>query len=211
LLQLCVQKDHILGLRDDVASVLPARPDLFIVEELYTELEKEQKMSQVTQPLRDEHKELLPHIKQIRTVADSVGTVSVLSLQQSVGEIYEFLTHHLLIHAQAEERVLYPVVGKLMGATEAIATMRRDHVEISRLTEELGALLAEVRGEKLAVVQEQALRRVLYGLSALVIVHFAKEEEVYLPLLDARLTPEEARHLFETMERAAGEARSVLR
>ncbi len=56
-------------------------------------------MPQVTQPLRDEHKELLPHIKQIRTVADSIGTVAVSSLRQSVGEVYEFLTHHLLIHA----------------------------------------------------------------------------------------------------------------
>jgi iron-sulfur cluster repair protein YtfE (RIC family) len=190
---------------------LPAKSDHFVIEELSIKLEKEQKMSQVTQPLRDEHKELLPHIKQIRTVADSIGTVAVSSLQQSVGEVYEFLTHHLLIHAQAEERVLYPVVGKLMGATEATATMRRDHVEISRLTEELGALLAEVKGEKLSVAQEQALRRVLYGLSVLVIVHFAKEEEVYLPLLDARMTSEEARHLFATMEQAAGEARSVVR
>jgi len=40
--------------------------------------------------------------------------------------------------------------------------------------------------------QQQALRRVLYGLYAVVTVHFAKEEEVYLPILDARLTREEA-------------------
>ena len=166
-------------------------------------------MSQITQPLRDEHKELLPHIKQIRTVADSVGTVPIISLQQSIGGVYEFLTHHLIPHAQAEERALYPVVGKLMGAAEATATMSRDHVEIGQLTRELGTLLAEVKGEKLAAVQEQALRRVLYGLSALVIVHFAKEEEVYLPLLDARLTPEEGRHLFEAMEQAASEAKSA--
>jgi iron-sulfur cluster repair protein YtfE (RIC family) len=125
--------------------------------------------------------------------------------------VYEFLTHHLIPHAQAEERALYPVVGKVMGAPEATATMSRDHVEIGQLTRELGTLLAEVKGEKLATSQVQALRRVLYGLSALVIVHFAKEEEVYLPLLDARLTPEEGRQLFETMEQAAAEAKSILR
>jgi len=51
--------------------------------------------------------------------------------------------------------------------------------------------------------QEQALRRVLYGLSAVVTVHFAKEEEVYLPILDARLIADEAHQLFEAMERAA--------
>ena len=59
----------------------------------------------------------------------------------------------------------------------------------------------------LALAQANALRRVLYGLYALVKVHFAKEEEVYLPLLDARLTPGEAHAMFEAMEAAAKEAK----
>jgi hypothetical protein len=48
---------------------------------------------------------------------------------------------------------------------------------------------------------------VLYGLYALVTLHFAKEEELYLPLLDARLSPEAARGMFEAMEEAAKQAR----
>jgi ADP-ribosylglycohydrolase len=40
-------------------------------------------------------------------------------------------------------------------------------------------------------------------LYALVRVHFAKEEEVYLPLLDARLNADEAHAMFEAMEAAA--------
>ena len=47
----------------------------------------------------------------------------------------------------------------------------------------------------------------LYGLYALVKVHFAKEEEVYLPMLDARLAPQEAQKMFRAMEAAAAEAR----
>lgn len=168
-------------------------------------------MSQLTQPLRDEHKELFPHIELLRTVADAVGTSPIASLRQGIDETYLFLTRHLIPHAQAEERALYPVVGKLMGAPEATATMSRDHVEIGRLTEELGALRSSLKNESLDVSQEQALRRVLYGLSTLVAVHFAKEEEVYLPLLDTRLTPKEAEHLFETMGQAALEAKSTLR
>lgn len=56
----------------------------------------------------------------------------------------------------------------------------------------------------------KALQRVLYGLYALVKVHFAKEEEVYLPILEERLSPEEAREMFEAMERAAGQAKSAV-
>ncbi|GCE07940.1 hemerythrin domain-containing protein [Dictyobacter aurantiacus] len=168
-------------------------------------------MSQLTQPLRDEHKELLPHIERLRAVADAVGSTPLPSLRQEIDETSAFLSHQLLPHAQAEERALYPVVGRLMGAPEATATMSRDHVEIGRLTEELGALRSSLKNDHLDTSEVQALRRVLYGLSALVTAHFAKEEEVYLPLLDTRLSREEARDLFEAMERAAQEEKRAIR
>lgn len=165
-------------------------------------------MATPTQPLREEHKELIPHIEMLRTVADSVGAVSGEPLQRGVNEAYTFLTHHLIPHAQAEERALYPVVGRLMGAPEATATMSRDHVEIGRLIEELGVLRSQLGGASVNELQIKALRQVLYGLYAIVKVHFAKEEDIYLPLLDARLTPEEARQMFEAMEMAAQEVKS---
>ena len=59
----------------------------------------------------------------------------------------------------------------------------------------------------LGETEQQALRRVLYGLYALVKGHFAKEEEIYLPLLDTRLTAREALQMFEAMEMAAQEAK----
>jgi iron-sulfur cluster repair protein YtfE (RIC family) len=174
-------------------------------------LRREQQMTTLTQSLREEHKELMPHIEAVRTVADSVGEAPTSPLCQGIDEVYEFLTHHLIPHAQAEERALYPVVGKVMGTPEATATMSRDHVEIGQFTEELAALRSNLSGETISAPQAKALRRVLYGLYALVKVHFAKEEEVYLPLLDARLSSEEARSMFEAMERAAHEVKSRLR
>jgi iron-sulfur cluster repair protein YtfE (RIC family) len=95
------------------------------------------------------------------------------------------------------------MVGKVMGAAQATATMSRDHVEVGRLTDELAALRLELATVHLDDRQVKALRRVLYGLYALVKVHFAKEEEIYLPLLDARLTSDEAHEMFAAMEHAA--------
>ncbi|HZC99725.1 MAG TPA: hemerythrin domain-containing protein [Actinomycetes bacterium] len=161
-------------------------------------------MTPITQPLRDEHAHLIPHIQALREVADQVGETSVESLRQEIDGAYQFLTHHLIPHAEAEDQVLYPVVGKALDAPQATATMRRDHVEVGRLTAELGALRAQLVGTALDPVQARALRRVLYGLYALVRVHFAKEEEIYLPILDQRLSAEEARGLFAAMDHAAG-------
>jgi hemerythrin-like domain-containing protein len=168
-------------------------------------------MVTLTHSLREEHKELMPHIEMLRTVADAIGTMPIDTLRQRVYEVYMFLEHHLLPHAQAEEWALYPRVGTLMGASGATATMSRDHVEIGRLTEELASLRMQLSEKSVSGSQEKALRRVLYSLYAIVRLHFAKEEEIYLPLLDARLTPSEAQELFEAMETAAKEAKIKLK
>jgi hypothetical protein len=111
----------------------------------------------VTQPLRDEHKELIPHIETLRKVADSVGQASIESLRRGVEDVFECLRHHLI-----------PLVGQVMGAPDATATMSRDHVEVGRLTDELASLRSELSRATLSEAEARALRRVLYGLYALV-------------------------------------------
>jgi iron-sulfur cluster repair protein YtfE (RIC family) len=165
-------------------------------------------MTTLTQPLRDEHKELLPHIESLRNAGLAVhGTLSQTSIDL-IDEAYAFLTNHLLPHAHAEEVALYPVVQKVMGSPYGTATMSRDHVEVERLTRELAMLREQVSATEIGAAKANELKRVLYGLYTLVKVHFAKEEEVYLPLLDASLTAEDARAMFEAMEAAAGEAKA---
>ena len=163
-------------------------------------------MPRITQPLRDEHKELLPHIEALRAAADSIGTASIAEIRTEVEAAYAFLDGHLIPHAKAEEAALYPTVARLMGAREATATMIREHVEIGRMVGELGVLRGRLGGETLTPVTASYLRHVLYGLHALVKMHFFNEEEVFLPLLDARLDAAEARKLFAHMERVAHDA-----
>lgn len=160
-------------------------------------------MSMLIQALRQEHKELLPHIEKLRAVADMVGDAPIDAVRQGVEDVYAFLVHHLIPHAEAEERALYPAVARLMGAPEAIKTMSRDHIEVGHLTEELRGLRPALAAKTLDAAQANALRRVLYGLHALVKVHFAKEEEIYLPILEARLTEQDARALLNEMDGAA--------
>ncbi len=162
-------------------------------------------MKPLTQPLRDEHKELIPHIEQILKVADSLTDAPHEQIRDGVRDVYEFLAYHLIPHAQAEEAALYPVVQQALGSPDATRTMSRDHVEIGRYIEELDELRQD-----LSPRNTRALQRVLYGLYALVKVHFAKEEEVYLPILDEQLSLEQARDMFEAMEAAAGQAKQAV-
>lgn len=160
-------------------------------------------MSTLTQPLRDEHKALLPHLGHILGLADEIQDGNDPGLVARVGKVHGFLRDHLLEHARVEEEALYPVVARAMGAAEATATMSRDHVEIGRLVAELGELEGQLAGGAITPAQARALRRVLYGLYAVVRLHFAKEEEVYLPLLDARLSPEQGDALMAALEQAS--------
>lgn len=164
-----------------------------------------------TQPLRDEHRELLPHIERLREVASEVGTADIVPLRADVAEVYEFLSSHLIPHAMAEDEALYPVVARVLGSPRATDTMRRDHVSVGRLVAELGTLRTQLAGTALAAQTATELRRILYGLYELVSTHFAKEEEIYLPLLDERLTSEEAAEMFTNMERAAERAKAAAR
>lgn len=169
-------------------------------------------MGRITQSFRDEHKDLFPHVESLRLAGDAVSglalTPDALSL---IEEAYTFLTHHLIPHAEAEDKALYPVVQRVMGAPKATATMSRDHIEVGALTRELTELRQQLSLAKFSTEQANVLRRVLYGLYTLVKVHFAKEEEIYLPLLDASLTPAEGAAMFTTMEAAAAEVKSHLK
>jgi hemerythrin-like domain-containing protein len=164
------------------------------------------------QPLREEHRILVPHIDALRTTGDAVGSVPIEALCRLVAESFAFLTDHLIPHAVVEDRAFYPVVQRVMRSGDATRTMSREHVEVARLARELGDL-----GSRLAEADElqddlaRDLRRVLYGLYALVRLHFVKEEEVYLPLVEASLTPAEVAALFQSMHAAAAAARTGAR
>ena len=156
------------------------------------------------QPLRDEHAELVPHIAALAGAGDAIGRDEVADLRAKVEASYHFLAHQLIPHAHAEERALYPAVQRVVGAAEATATMSRDHVEVERLTAQLGDLRERLAGvDEVDAGLADGLRRVLYGLHALVKVHFAKEEEVYLPILEERLTDDEAQQMFAEMHGGA--------
>jgi iron-sulfur cluster repair protein YtfE (RIC family) len=159
----------------------------------------------ITQPLRDEHKELIPLLEQVKTAADLVGQGA--GLGEALDRAYRFLTDQLLPHAAAEEAVLYPTMQRVMGSADATRTMQVDHAEVGRLTGELRQLRDQLGDQAPRAEHAQELRRVLYGLYTLVKVHFIKEEEVYLPLLDSHLSAEEASAMFDAMEAAATRAK----
>jgi len=150
--------------------------------------------------LRLEHHALGAHVDALRTVADGIGVVDAEITLAGVDNLHEFLTHHLLPHAQAEEAVLYPLIDRLMGAADSTATMRRDHVEIVRLADQLAQLRQALHSGRVPVSIERDLRRTLYGLHVLVALHLAKEDEIYAPVLERHVDVATAEVLTQRMQ-----------
>jgi hypothetical protein len=155
--------------------------------------------------VREEHEQFLPYVEDIRKVADSIGQVSIKSLLGRLTEIHEFLAHRLIPHAVAEGRLMLPLVRKMPGGDETAVGMNQCHVQLGRLTDELEAALARARHTGMKGELEAELRRVLYGLHALLTAHFAQAEDVFTAALERGRAPSERAELFEAVERSARE------
>jgi iron-sulfur cluster repair protein YtfE (RIC family) len=148
-----------------------------------------------TEPFRREHEHLLEHTEHLRHAAREMPRLSEEERLQLRARILAFLRDTLLPHARAEEEVLYPEWAKLVGYRDAAVPMIHDHDAIVGRVEQLEA--AEVE-------DVDTLQELLYGLHALISVHFRKEEDLQLPAFDA--APDVAARVLERMGTAAGHA-----
>ena len=128
-----------------------------------------------TEPFRKEHQQLIEHIEHIAGAAREMPRLSDEERAAVRERILGFLRGTLVPHAKAEEEVLYPEWSKLLGFADAAAPMVHDHEAIVARIDALGrADLHDV----------DALQELLYGLYALISVHFRKEEDLQLPAFD---------------------------
>ena len=148
-----------------------------------------------TEPFRHEHEQLLEHIEHLGYAAREIPRLSEQERGELRKRILGFLRGTLLPHARAEEEILYPAWAELVGFRDAAVPMVHDHEAIVARVERLEAAdLSDV----------DTLQELLYGLHALISVHFRKEEDLQLPAFDA--APEVAAEVLERMGVAADHA-----
>jgi iron-sulfur cluster repair protein YtfE (RIC family) len=134
---------------------------------------------------RAEHTVLRPDLDTIVAAADALGTVSPSEALARVRSVHGFLVDELLPHEEAEEHELYPVMARVLGGQDPTGTMSRAHAEIARLVRRIGRLLDGIGPEGPDQDEVNELRRTLYGLHAILVLHFAQEDEGYLSLAES--------------------------
>jgi heavy metal translocating P-type ATPase len=125
--------------------------------------------------LRAEHDAVLPLIEKIRSVADALSKRDCNLAP--VRTLLDRLEGELLPHERADEALLIPLMHRALGGSDATAAMSRTHAEIEHQVGKLGRLLAGLDSQSAQPEDVVELRRLLYGLYAVLRLHNAQEEE----------------------------------
>ena len=138
--------------------------------------------SELAQRFQTEHLAIRADLEQLRLAADSLGLVPAGEAVVRLRDVHRLLVDEVEPHEQAEERELYVALNRVLGGSDATGPMSRGHVEISHQIRRLGQLLDEIGPKGPDPEDVVELRRVLYGLYAVLRLHTAQEEESYLSL-----------------------------
>ncbi|MGH2539684.1 MAG: heavy metal translocating P-type ATPase [Actinomycetota bacterium] len=136
-------------------------------------------VTDVAERFRGEHRDFAPELQRIRSVADRLDVLPPEEVRRELEAIRWFIVERLPQHEEEEEAAVYPVVARLMGGEDPMASMARAHIEIAHLARVFRALLEDLPPDGPGPDDMMDLRRVLYGLHAILRLHFAQEEEAY--------------------------------
>lgn len=135
--------------------------------------------------LRAAHVELEPSIARIRATADVLDRMPEAAASVTLEEIRRFVSDDLLPHEELEDRTIYPMLATAMGSDDATASMYRTHQEIFRLARLLDRLVRDLPSEGPSHDDRTDLQRLLYGLEAILRLHQAQEEDLYISIGDS--------------------------
>lgn len=89
------------------------------------------------------------------------------------------LEKDLLPHESEEQQSAYPLIGKMLNSENPTGPLIQTHYEIRRLSRLFARLVAQLPAAGPAKEDLRDLRRLLYGLHAILSLHFAQEDELY--------------------------------
>ena len=154
-----------------------------------------------TEPLRHEHADLATHLAHLRTAVDDAWHRPAAAEAAALDGVVAFLRDELRPHAAWEEQHLYPALDAVLRTHgRPTATMTVDHQvlleKIDAFARVVAALQARTAREGADAAELADRVRLLgYEIAAILELHFRKEEDVYLDLLDRCADPREVRSL----------------
>lgn len=142
-------------------------------------------------------------------VEADISKLDATNLIELLDGLTAFLTGELLPHAAGEDRTLYPALDPIIREQGSpTATMKVDHEYIGEYVRQIAATAGSVRAasehERAALARQ--LARQVVQLQTLFTVHLAKEERVYLPLVEQAISAADQQVLLAALHEEAASA-----
>ncbi len=160
-------------------------------------------MARPTEDIREHHKMLE---ERLHGFWHNIESLQKFSDQERglLDDLMTFLKEELLPHAEGEEKHLYGKVAELMRNPLFTKTMEMDHQFIKQYITELETVIKNVHKES-ADVTIKRIQTTASKLQGIIDPHFQKENEVYLPILDEKLSKEQVeKEVIEPMHAYSG-------
>jgi hypothetical protein len=149
-----------------------------------TEVRLEEKDAALAKRFQEEHFDIQADLSRVRAAADGLGVRDPAEALAEIRQVHQMLVEEVEPHERAEDAVLYPALDRALGGGNPTGPMSRAHREIAHQTRQLGQLLRAIGSDEFDDEDVAELRRLLYGLYAVLRLHTAQEEESYLSLGD---------------------------
>jgi hypothetical protein len=133
----------------------------------------------LAQGLASAHRSLKPHIGELAALAARLDSLPPHEARAQLEQVREMLERELLPHEREEQHTAFPVLGRMLADEDPTGPLIQTHHEIQRLARLFGRLVAQLPAEGPGPEDLRDLRRTLYGLNAILTLHFAQEEELY--------------------------------
>ena len=161
----------------------------------------------LTDAIRSHHRGLADTLDNYTTEVESgIDGLGSADLAQLIDGLNEFLTGELIPHAQGEEKTLYPALDPVIREHGSpTATMSVDHEYIGQYVHSIVETARALRsaGAKERPVLASKLSRLMIQLQGLFSVHLAKEERVYLPLVEKAISSGDQEALLAALHEEA--------
>lgn len=138
-----------------------------------------QDLAGLARGLATTHRALRAHVGELAALAARLEKLPATEARFQLERLRDLLEKELLPHEREEQRTAYPVIEGMLKGEDPTGPLIQTHHEIHRLTRLYGRLLAQLPAEGPTRDDLRDLQRVLYGLHAILVLHFAQEEELY--------------------------------
>lgn len=135
--------------------------------------------------LQHEHVELGQYLDQIRTLAATLPQLDPGKMKSELAAVVQLLAENILPHERDDDWNLYPGIARRLGGEDPLAALSAVHREIFRTARQLDLIVREMHPSGPDSSEIREVQRLLYGLEAILRLHYSQENELFHVLGEA--------------------------